>query len=39
MLSFLYPYTIASEAKIELVKPEKPYTKQLEQLSKEGVGY
>jgi hypothetical protein len=39
MLSFLYLYTIASKAKMELIEPKKPYIKQLEQPSKGGVGY
>jgi hypothetical protein len=39
ILSSLYLYTIASEAKIELTKPKKPYAKQLEQPSERGVGY
>ena len=39
MLNSLYLYTIASEAKIELTEPKKPYTKQLEQPGEGGVGY
>ena len=39
MLSSLHLYTIAGEAKIELIEPEKPYAKQLKQPGKGGVGY
>ena len=38
-LSFLHLHTMAGEAKMELTEPEKPYTKQLEQLGEGGVGY
>ena len=39
MLNSLHPHTIAGEAKMELIEPEKPYAKRLEQLGKRGVGY
>ena len=39
MLSSLHPYTMAGEAKIELIEPKKPYAKRLKQPSKGGVGY
>ena len=38
-LSSLYLYTMAGEAKMGLTEPKKPYTKQLEQPGKGGVGY
>ena len=39
VLSSLYLYTMAGEAKMELIEPEKPHAKQLEQPSKGGVSY
>jgi len=36
VLNFLYLYTIASEAKMELIEPKEPYVKPLEQPSKGG---
>ena len=39
MLSSLYLYTIAGEAKMELIELEKPYTKQLKRPGKKGVEY
>jgi len=37
--SSLYLYTIAGEAKIELMEPKEPYIKRLEQPSKGGIEY
>ena len=39
MPSSLHLYTIAGEAKMELMEPEKPHAKQLKQPSEGGVGY
>ena len=39
ILSSLNPYTMASEAKMELTEPKESYTERLKQPSKGGVEY